>query len=221
MSKCEQCKIEVMDNTEVCPLCGAVLEKDDTSVNRYPDVRPKTRKLRLIVNIYLFLAIVIEALLIYLNYNNFHGVYWSAITLAALAYGYFTLAVSVLNNMGYKAKLIWQTLFGILFVILIDLVVGYRGWSVNYVLPGGILLLDAGIIALMCYNARNWQSYILFEMFVLLCSLVPLLLILLGIITKPLLSIVALAASVFLFLGTVIIGDRKARVELKRRFHVR
>ena len=33
--------------------------------------------------------------------------------------------------------------------------------------------------------------------------------------------LIALAASVFLFVGTLIIGGRRASAELKRRFHVR
>ena len=43
----------------------------------------------------------------------------------------------------------------------------------------------------------------------------------LHIVTHPGLSELAFGISVFLFLGTLIIGDRRARLELKRRFHVR
>ena len=53
------------------------------------------------------------------------------------------------------------TLIAILMVVAIDFVVGYRGWSVNYALPSAILLVDAGILILMCINRRNWQSYMM------------------------------------------------------------
>lgn len=55
----------------------------------------------------------------------------------------------------------------------------------------------------------------------ILCSLVPFILYLIKIVTKPGLTVIAMGCSFFLFLGTVIIGDRRARVELKRRFHIR
>jgi hypothetical protein len=55
----------------------------------------------------------------------------------------------------------------------------------------------------------------------ILCSLVPFLLYACGIVHALHLSLVAFFASVFLFLGTFIIGDRRARVELQRRFHIR
>ena len=43
----------------------------------------------------------------------------------------------------------------------------------------------------------------------------------LGIVTAPILALLAFAFSAALFLGTLIIGDRRARTELRRRFHVR
>lgn len=43
----------------------------------------------------------------------------------------------------------------------------------------------------------------------------------LEVITRPLISWIAFGVSAFLFLGSYIIGDRRAKIELKRRFHVR
>lgn len=53
-----------------------------------------------------------------------------------------------------------------------------------------------------------------------LCSVVAIIFNLVHIVTDPIVSIVALNVSVILLLGTVIIGGRRARVELKRRFHI-
>jgi len=53
-----------------------------------------------------------------------------------------------------------------------------------------------------------------------LCSVVAIILSLVQIITDSMLSVIALNVSVILLLGTLIIGGRRARVELKRRFHI-
>ncbi len=163
-----------------------------------------------------------EVLFIYLNYKYFDGIYWSVITGAGFSYLYFVARFAILNdNAGYRSKFLALTFLGILYVILIDYVIGYHGWSVNFVLPGGLLLVDLFILALMFVNRRNWQSYIMLEISNIFLSAVPLLLIWLGIVTETFISGFAFAVSVLLFLGTVIIGDRRARSELKRRFHVR
>lgn len=221
MSRCKQCNVEILDETERCPLCHSVLEKTVEVENMYPNVRTMTRRLALLSRIYLFVAILVEALLIYLNVLSDSEMFWSAIPGLAMLYGYLVLRYAILGKSGYKGKIIVLTLIAILMVVAIDFVVGYRGWSVNYALPSAILLVDAGILILMCINRRNWQSYMMWQIFMILCSVVPLVLYAVGIVTVPLLALLAFAFSMALFLGTLIIGDRRARTELRRRFHVR
>lgn len=221
MSRCKQCNVEILDETERCPLCHSVLEKTVEVENMYPNVRTMTRRLALLSRIYLFVAILVEALLIYLNVLSDSEMFWSAIPGLAMLYGYLVLRYAILGKSGYKGKIIVLTLTAILMVVAIDFVVGYRGWSVNYALPSAILLVDAGILILMCINRRNWQSYMMWQIFMILCSVVPLVLYAVGIVTAPLLALLAFAFSTALFLGTLIIGDRRARTELRRRFHVR
>mgnify|MGYP007122840924 FL=1 len=221
MSRCKQCNVEILDETERCPLCHSVLEKTVEVENMYPNVRTMTRRLALLSRIYLFVAILVEALLIYLNVLSDSEMFWSAIPGLAMLYGYLVLRYAILGKSGYKGKIIVLTLIAILMVVAIDFVVGYRGWSVNYELPSAILLVDAGILILMCINRRNWQSYMMWQIFMILCSVVPLVLYAVGIVTAPLFALLAFAFSAALFLGTLIIGDRRARTELRRRFHVR
>ena len=221
MSRCKQCNVEILDETERCPLCHSVLEKTVEVENIYPNVRTMTRRLALLSRNYLFVAILVEALLIYLNVLSDSEMFWSAIPGLAMLYGYLVLRYAILGKSGYKGKIIVLTLIAILMVVAIDFVVGYRGWSVNYALPSAILLVDAGILILMCINRRNWQSYMMWQIFMILCSVVPLVLYAVGIVTAPILALLAFAFSAALFLGTLIIGDRRARTELRRRFHVR
>lgn len=223
MSRCKQCGIEVLDDTAACPLCKFVLEQNDNRKESYPDIRFRVRKLNFAVRIYLFVAIILEVLFGYLNYKFFDGVWWSVITGAGLAYIYFILRFAVLNEgAGYKVKIVSATLLGILYVILVDCVVGYHGWSVDFVLPGGFLFVDAVIVVLMIINRRNWQSYMMLEIFMIFFSAIPLVLtFFFDIVTRTFTSGLAFTVSVLLFLGTVIVGDRRARMELRRRFHVR
>lgn len=221
MSRCKQCNVEILDETERCPLCHSVLEKTVEVENMYPNVRMITRRLALLSRIYLFVVILVEAFLIYLNVLSDSEMFWSAIPGLAMLYGYLVLRYAILGKSGYKGKTIVLTLIAILMVVAIDFVVGYRGWSVNYALPSAILLVDVGILILMCINRRNWQSYMMWQIFMILCSVVPLVLYAVGIVTAPILAVLAFAFSAALFLGTLIIGDRRARTELRRRFHVR
>lgn len=220
MSKCSQCKIEVLDETERCPLCGTVLEATVEVENMYPDIRVKSRKLVFISRLYLFLAVVIEIVLVNVCMLSDVQSLVYIISGLVLLFGYIVIRYAILGTSGYIAKTVVLTIIAVIMLVAVDFSVGYNGWSVNYVLPSGILLIDAGVLILMIINRKNWQSYLMLQIFMVICSVVAIILSLVQIITDPMVSVVALNLSVILFLGTVIIGGRRARVELKRRFHI-
>lgn len=222
MRECKNCRVEILDDTSVCPLCKSVLEMngEHPKSTGYPDVKAVSRKLNFIVRLYSFLAIVIESILIFFNYLYFHGVWWSAISGICILYFYMTLKYSLQKSGGYKTVIVAQVVGAVLLVIAADNIVGYRGWSVNYVLPSAILLLEATIVILMVLNASNWQSYILMQILTVVVSLICVILWKVCVITSPVLSMVSLAVSLCMLLGTLIFGERKAKAELKRRFHV-
>ncbi len=220
MSRCIQCNIEVLDEAQHCPLCQCALEHTIEVENMYPDIRMRTRKLVLASRIYLFLAIVAEIVLV--NISLFSD--WSSIVYLisgmAFFFGYMVIRYAILGKSGYIAKTVVLTILALALFVAADFAVGYNGWSVNYVVPSGILFIDAGILLFMIINRKNWQSYMMLEIFMVLCSGVMLILYLFGIVTNPVMLSVAFHVSLILFLGTVIIGGRRARVELKRRFHI-
>ena len=159
MAKCKKCRLEVLDETEVCPLCRSILEPTEPVENMYPNVRVKMRKLTMISNIYLFLAVCVEAVLICINVVSNAHIWWSIVTGLVFFYFYLVLRYTILGKSGYRSKIFVFTLITVLSAIVIDMVIGYRGWSVDYVLPAGIMLVDAIILGCMFFNRRSWQSY--------------------------------------------------------------
>ena len=222
MNKCKKCNVVILDDTDRCPLCKHVLESDGIpGESRYPDAIATARKFRFVENLVLFISIVAECLLIAINFQVDREVAWSLVIGIILLYGNVVLRMAILGKSGYLAKTVCLVLLAIVMLLGIDYLTGYRRWSLDYVLPGGIIAIDLALFILILINRRNWQSYIMWQIFMILCSFVPIVLYLTGIIYVPYLALAALGTSVFLFLGTLIIGDRRARVELKRRFHIR
>ncbi len=201
-------------------MCGTVLEPTIEMENMYPDIRVKSRKLVFISRLYLFLAIVVEILLVNIcMLSEVQSIVYIICGLVLL-FGYIVIRYAILGTSGYLAKTVVLTVIAVIMLVAIDFSVGYNGWSVNYALPAGILLIDVGTVAAMAINSKNWQSYLMLQIFMVLCSVVAIVLNLVHIVTDPIVSIMALNVSAVLLLGTVIIGGRRARVELKRRFHI-
>lgn len=221
MAKCHNCNVEILDETEYCPLCRSVLEPTDALENMYPDVGPAMRRRLFISRIYLFCGLIAEFALILINVLCHSTIWWSAIAGLGILYGYMVLRYAIIGQAGYRTKTILLAMIGIVSVISIDFITGYRGWSVDYALPGVILLMDAAILMCMLFlNRRNWQSYIILQIALILCSLVPILLNLFELENNRFMAFSPLAASVLLFAGTMILGGSRAMTELKRRFHI-
>lgn len=220
MSKCIKCGVTILDDTDQCPLCRHVLKREGELADTYPDAIGVTRRFRFVENLVLFLSLLAAAVLAFINYALHSDVPWCLVVILILFFGNAVLRLAVIGKSGYMFKTLTLWALALLLLFGIDRLTGYHGWSLDYVLPGGILLIDLGILVLMCTNARNWQSYMMAQLLAILLSVIPLILVLTGEIRVPCLTMVAVGVSVFLFLGTLIIGDARARTELKRRFHI-
>ena len=206
MSKCRRCNIDVLDHSLSCPLCNGVLEYDpekDTESEKdfldhsqetgeksksvmYPDVEPAMRRMRFVIKLTIFCSIVIEGILILINYLTYSKVKWSAPVL-----------------------------------VLIDYILGYTGWSIDFAIPCVIAMLDIAILVLMIINTSNWQSYILLQVYIIIICVILTILMLTGKFFKhDFFMIIADIMSALLLGGTLVFGDRPATTELKRRFHV-
>ena len=188
----------------------------------YPDVRVHQKKLMLFSRIYLFAAILLDVFLITVDLNRDKNsrIWWSIIIGLILVYIYLVIRYAIMGKAGYKWKVIILTAIAVISAIAIDFLTGRHGWSLDYVFPLGILIMDITIMVLMYYNSRNWQSYIMWQILTVLCSLLPIILYLTGLERNVCMAYLPMVLSGSLFLGTMIIGDRRAMQELKRRFHI-
>lgn len=222
MSKCKMCKVEILDKTDACPLCNHVLEWDGNErENSYPNARVKRKKYQLLENMFLFISIVLWAVLFIIDYTTDPQFLWSFTVGLVIAYANVVLRLTVLGKSSYMAKLIWTIVIGLAFLIEADLLTGYHGWGVNFAMPTAVLLWDIALILLMLFiNRRNWQSYLIDQITALLACGVMLILMWTDVITFPYYAFGVQVFTILMFLGTVIMGDKKAIEELKRRFHI-
>ena len=221
MSRCKQCNIEILEPTERCPLCNAVLEKTDDLESMYPDIHQKARAFTMTLRIYGFIAITIELILFTAAFFDLISYLTALIPALFLFYIYMILRFAVVGKSGHRAKVLVLTLLAVAVLVALDYIIGFAGWSITYVLPCAVIAIDIGIVLMIFINKRNLQSYIMPEIFMILVCLVGILLRALDVITNPIASVIALDCSILLFLGTFIIGGRRARMELKRRFHIK
>ena len=215
------CGVDILDPTNTCPLCNNVLESDGVEREKlYPDARIVTRKYQFLENVFLFASIVLWCILFAIDYMTDPEFLWSFTAALVIIYANVLLRLTILGKSSYMAKIIWTILIGLAFLIEADILTGYHGWGVNFGFPTAVLLWDIALIILMLFvNKRNWQSYLIDQLTALVLCGIMFVLMWLDIITFPYYANAVQGFTVLMFVGTVIIGDRRARDELKRRFH--
>ena len=209
--------MEFIDPTNVCPLCKCITEREDAEEEEFKPTYPfrpdkEIKKIQFAMSIYTLAAIIAEAILVIIDFHVGDRIGWSIMTGACMVYAYITLKFSIQKHNGYQFKILMQTLLGVAVVGLID--------SVNYVLPAAFILIDATVIVLMIVNSRNWQSYIPMQLLIIVLCIIPYILHHFGISSDSIMCLIALCVAIFVFIGSVIMGGRRAMDELYRRFHV-
>ena len=224
MNKCRNCQIEIVDDTMICPLCKTVVEKSgegESGMPMYPEVIASTQVMKLVGRIYLVIAISCEAILLLINYFTYTGVKWSLICGCVFLYCFLTLKFSLDNrNAGLRSKILNQSLALAGLLILVDHIIGYKGWSINYAIPCIIVIMDVTVLVLMLVNLDFWQSYIIVILVMAFESAVLVVLAFVHVVQHPILSIIAFGISIVEFGLTFLIGGKNASNELRRKFYV-
>ncbi len=218
--KCNHCQVYILDDTEKCPLCQGILVGDTIGKNTYPDIVDRIKKTTVLMRVLFTIWSVTFAALGIASYYV-HGFIKPVVVVAASTYyGLFMLWLMIKPQYGYMKRIFLSIIVGEIFVVVIDIITGFHRWSLNYVLPGGLIFLDISLIVLMFINRRNWRGYTIQQLFVIFLGLFPVIFILLGIISDPVVSVVAIGFSIMMFVVTLVLGGRETLMELKRRFHI-
>lgn len=221
MRACKDCCAKIVTRQNFCPLCGQALEKDakDPAVlNPYPDLTGRERQYNLVYRCLVFMSLLGGGLSLLVNLLVPSGFLWCLIVISALLYLWLTVPPLLRRGINYSSRVMFQAIFTCGLVVALDFIVGYKGWSINYVVPG---LLSAGIGAiggLVVFNRTNWVQYVLYQAQMAIFGFIPLVLYLFG-LGNIVMVLVAASLGFASLLITIVFADRSIKSEFKRRFH--
>ncbi|MEG1902289.1 MAG: DUF6320 domain-containing protein [Clostridium sp.] len=196
----------------------------DTKHNRgtYPAIRYDKNRVKKLMNIFylvLFTVAIVTGLVNLATYELTQN-WWSVIAIGGIAYAAMTLRYSIMRRASLAGILVIQSLGAQAFMVLLDYMTGFRGWSFNFAIPSVILFDVIAIVFLILVNRLNWQSYFMYQIAITIFSFIPLILWMVGLITRPLMSVITVMLSVSIMIITIVMGDRSVKNELKRRFYL-
>lgn len=226
MKTCEECRVRVATEKEFCPLCGNALAAGQGAPayrlpgNRYPNLGPTLVQFNLLRRLLIFITLLSCGVSVLVNWLVTPGYWWCFIVIASVLYCWLTIPPLLRRGRNFASQVVLQVFLTGGLVVGLDFFVGYRGWSVSYVVPS---LLCAGILAIglmAVFNRTNWAQYILYQVLMGIFGFIPLVLYLLGLSRNLVMVLVTAGLGLASLLVMLVFGDRTIKSEFKRRFHI-
>ncbi|MEG0564762.1 MAG: DUF6320 domain-containing protein [Hungatella sp.] len=193
--------------------------KKEADHGMYPEISYDVSRWKRMKNLFYLLLLTVAACLGVVNYITYSGFLWSGIAIGCILYAGLTMRYSIMCHANLGSKILIQTIGAQALLLAIDFSLGYQGWSVEYAIPSTILFADLAIVFLIIVNRLNWQSYFMYQLTLTIFSFIPVILWASHLIEHPLMTIITVIISVLVLTVTVLLGDRRVKNELIRRFH--
>jgi hypothetical protein len=102
---------------------------------------------------------------------------------------------------------------------ILDMLLGYTGWSINYLIP---LIILAGIIALVIFvllKPTYFLTYFIYMLIIAIFGVTLLIFLWTDFVTVKTPSIITAFISFLVIIGMFMFGDKTAKNEFIKRFH--
>ncbi len=225
MPVCNECHIEVRTKDERCPVCGNALEGINRPLsirakNNYPDHRSQLATYGLLRRVLKVTTVFVCLFSALVNLLLTPMLWWSVLVLGAAMYGWLVVPAWMRRNANVVRVLAVQVVLTSIAVVLVDFVTGYRGWSMDYVVPS---LLIAGIVCaalIIILDYRHWSYYVFYQVLICLFGISPLLFYFLNISHNLPLVLVSVGLGLAGLVATLGFADKSIKNEFIKRFHI-
>ncbi len=222
MLRCEHCKVDLPGDQKRCPLCrNKPSGTPDGAENPFPCIPDEkwTVSRTLIVWI-AFASVCAAAVCITVNTIIPADGWWSLFVIAGIAslWGDFLIMIKKRRNL--PKNILWQVIAVSVIAIIWDLITGFKGWSLDYVLP---IISSCAMTAMMVIaktRRLDTQDYILYLAIDCILGIVCFVLLLTGAVRIVIPSAVSFGISI-IFMAFLLFFEGKALwAEIQRRLHL-
>lgn len=146
---------------------------------------------------------------------------WSTFVGAGVLSMWLALMIGYTKRHNLLKNAMWQLLVVTLGCIVWDIFVGWRGWSVNIILPCACMLIEVSMLVISKIQSHSPREYMIYYVMAAGYSIVlPTLLRLLGIITMRVPTVLCVGCSFLFLLALIVFRGREFKEEMHKKFHV-
>lgn len=219
MRYCGKCKVYIGGTGSRCPLCQNKLSGETATEDVYPKIPDRGGVYNLAVKILLLLSVIAIVITVAVNYFFQSKGWWSLIVVGVLATVWFVAGTAIRKRKNILKNILWQVVIISAACVLWDKCTGWRGWSVDFVLP---ILYAVSMIAMFIMNKilrLRAEDYIVYGWMGSLFGLIPLFWLLTGSVRHRIPSVICIGESIIFIAILVIFQGSHVVSEIKKRSH--
>ena len=187
----------------------------------YPEEVMTEAKGLKIFKVFTFLCVLALVLALGIDFSIDRHFRLSLFVGGATASMWVALAMGFLKRHNLLKNAMWQLIIVTAGCVIWDRMTGWRGWSVDFVLPGvsALVMLTMMLISRVYY--KQPKDYVVYFVMASLYGLiVPLVCIVAGITKVTFPSVISMGMAVLMLVGLVLFRGKELRLEMEKNLHV-
>lgn len=220
MKYCNNCNLSVVGKRKICPLCQERLAGYDYQEEVFPKISFVYIEHTMFFKVMLLISIITATISIAVNILLPDRGAWSLFILGGLGSVWASLITLINQRKNIPKNIVYQVMTISIMALIWDLLTGWRGWSINYVIPLVCVFAMISMAVISKIRKLHIEDYILYIIIDGLFGIVPIAFIVFGFLDVLYPSIICIATSVISLSTIIIFEDKKLIAEIKRRLHV-
>lgn len=173
-----------------------------------------------VLKILLFVSVALGLILVIINKLTTPNIHWAALANCGIIYIWITVLYSIKKSTNVAGHVLIQTIIISATMLYIDDRIGFRGWSINIGIPIALIVANTTMLILTIVTSDNYIKYAIYQLLIVLISLISMWLIWDKIITLKILSNIAIAISIINLLFSLILCFKDVKEAVIRKFHM-
>lgn len=185
----------------------------------YPQ-KLSSKKGEILLKLLLAVSVFLGILLFAINKLTTPEIHWAALVNCGIVYGWITVLYSIKKGTNIAGHVLIQTIIISVAVLYIDEKIGFIGWSLNLAIPIILIIANSTMLILTIVTHKNYIKYAIYQLLIVIISLVMAIIILNKIMNLKILSYIAIVLSVLNLAFSLFLCFRDVKDALIRKFHM-
>ncbi len=220
MQRCDNCKVSLKGNYEVCPLCGGILDNKEKSEEVFPNLPTIFQEFNIFIRVIILVSIAAIIISFAINLIFTKDSRWSLIVAAGIACMWISLFIIIRKKNNIPKTIVWQVVLISILSVLWDWSMGWLGWSINFVIPiicFGAMVVMAIAAKILKIGVRDLIVYLFID---IIFGFIPIIFILTGILSVAFPSIICVATSAISLSALILFQGDNMKAELRKKMHI-